>query len=264
MASGSGGPEPADVADSTSSSRGPFADYRVCEERPIGRLPSARRRSGTAETTPDDPSAADRCTGQWRVTPVAHERMSKMLQLLSHLRTTLRGDRARKTPRPFTPAVAPLEDRVLLQFNSTLTAKPNVLWPPNGRYVPVQLSGTFTEFTVVTLPDGSSHVDFEKLPGPKQGVFQIIDEYRRNQLDGLLNLTDEGGGHFSFKLTIYLQAQRSNEFPQGRRYYISVAAHDEDGWSGQTIPVWVPHSLPAPPRPQAAVSRAHASARGHL
>jgi hypothetical protein len=264
MAQGSGGTESADRADSTSSSRGFFADYRACEARPIGRLPSLRRRSGTAETSPDDPSATDRSTGQWRVTPVAHERMFKMLQLLSHLQNALRSNRARKSPRPFTPAVAPLEDRVLLQFNSTLTAKPNVLWPPKGQYVPVQLSGTFTEFTVVTPPHGSAHVVFEELPGPKQGVFQIIDEYRRNQLDGLLNLTDEGGGHFSFQLTVYLQAQRRNEFPQGRRYYITVAARDEDGWSGQTIPVWVPHALPAPPRSQASVTPAHASARGHL
>src|SRR5437588_202117 len=100
--------------------------------------------------------------------------MARMRHLLDRVRNALRGERARKPSRPFAPAVAPLEDRVLLVFNTTLTATPNILWPP-----------------------------------------------------------------------------------QGRRFYVTAAAHDNDGWNGLTVPVWVPRSLPAPkPKPVAPANHA--------
>ena len=48
---------------------------------------------------------------------------------------------------------------------------------------------------------------------------------------------------FNFSFPIHLQASRSTRYPAGRRYYISVAAKDNDGWNGKTIPVQVPISL---------------------
>jgi hypothetical protein len=127
-------------------------------------------------------------------------------------------------------SVTPLEDRRLLYFASTLVATPSVLFPPTGRFVPVVISGSFTEL---------NHP-----PQKRQlGAFQVIDEYRRIEPSGPVALTFQGQNKFTFSFTLNLQASRSLNTPPGRRYYITVAALDSDGWSGKTVAVWVPHNL---------------------
>ena len=172
-----------------------------------------------------------------------------MLRLWSRLRAALRGDRTRASRRVLTPSVAPLESRNLLNFSVKLTATPDVLFPANGQWVPVEIQGVATEFQVITLPGGKFRLDFEDLPGAKQAELEVIDEYRQYQLDGPIKLTDEGGGTFTFEETIYLQAKRAKEFAAGRRYYITVGAHDSTGWAGTTIAVQVPPGGPATAKP---------------
>jgi hypothetical protein len=143
-----------------------------------------------------------------------------------------------KPRRRAVPELAPLEDRMLLFFNVAASAVPNTLWPPNGRFVPVTITGTLREFSL----QGNKPI-FQKLGGPKKANFQVVDEYRRDEPAGPLNLVDVGGGKFTFSVTIHLEAERAAEFPAGRRYYILVAGQDIDGWGSKTVTVQVPHSL---------------------
>jgi hypothetical protein len=170
--------------------------------------------------------------------PTLRPAMAVMTRLLSRLRPARRGSRPSQA-RGLVPEVDGLEDRMLMYFSpSTATAVPKTLWPPNGRYVPVVLSGTFREFTVI-----NNKTIFELLPGPKQARFMVVDEYHLDEPSGPVHLTNLGHGNFSYSFTIHLQASRANQFPAGRRYYITVGAADNNGWSGQTIPVQVPLSL---------------------
>ncbi len=169
--------------------------------------------------------------------PTLRPAMSMVTRLLSQLRPGRKRpkiDRARR----LAPQVAPLEDRQLLYFSVAATAVPSVIWPPNGRYVPVVVSGTFKEFALV-----NSKQVFENLSGPKVANFQVVDEYHRDEPAGPIQMIDEGHGQYGFSFTINLQAERANEYVAGRRYYVIVAANDVNGWAGETVPVQVPHSL---------------------
>jgi hypothetical protein len=149
--------------------------------------------------------------------------------------------------------VTPLEDRALRAFLVTAaTVTPSVLWPPDGRFEAVTLSGVFTQYALVTS-HGKTQTVIGALPGPRSAAFQVTDEYRRDEPRGPLNLIDAGNGQFDYSTTIYLQASRANQFTAGRRYYIAVAAHDRDAWSGTTLAVVVPHDLSHPSKPQAAL-----------
>lgn len=171
--------------------------------------------------------------------PTLRPAVAALKRLLGELRPGRRkAGPARVRPR-FAPGVGALEGRSLLSFSmNSLTAVPNTLWPPNGRYVPVVVSGTLQEFTVV----GNKQV-FKALNGPKAANFFVVDEYQRDEPSAPIRLTDLGQGKFSFSFTINLQASRATEYAAGRRYYITVAAKDVDGWTGKTIPVQVPISL---------------------
>src|SRR6266568_2054686 len=106
----------------------------------------------------------------------------------------------------------------------TLSATPTRLWPPNGRLVPVTLSGTIT--------DTGSGVN------ASTAEFAVQDEYGEVQPFGKIALGP--AGNYSF--TILLRAGRRGNDLDGRHYTITVVAKDNAGNSGsQTSVVTVPH-----------------------
>lgn len=167
-----------------------------------------------------------------------------MLGILTRLH-----QRWRRSAKPFrrrrraVGEIQALEQRQLLFFSATLAASPQILLPPNGRFVPVVISGTFTE---------QNHPVKPGTPVP-QATYFVVDDYRVVQPRGPIALTYVGGNTYSFAFTLKLPAKRASNIPGGRHYYVSVAAHDADGWSGTlkdpsnprasipaTLAVWVP------------------------
>lgn len=106
----------------------------------------------------------------------------------------------------------------------TVTANPASLWPPNGRLVPVVISGTIT--------DVGSGVD------AKSAVFQITDEYGIVQPSGDVEMGADGA--YSFR--ILLSASRRGSDKNGRHYKVTIEARDLVGNLGtaETMVV-VPH-----------------------
>jgi FG-GAP-like repeat/FG-GAP repeat len=106
----------------------------------------------------------------------------------------------------------------------TLSVTPKVLWPPNGKMVPVTVSGTIT--------DTGSGVNVNS------AAYVVNDEYSEVQPQGAITLGP--GGAYSF--TVLLQASRLGTDLDGRRYTITVRAKDNAGNSGsKTSVVTVPH-----------------------
>jgi hypothetical protein len=106
----------------------------------------------------------------------------------------------------------------------TVSASPSSLWPPNGKMVPVTISGSITD-TV----DGVNAAT---------AAFAVTDEYGSVQPSGSITLGS--GGSYSF--TISLQASRQGSDKDGRQYTIVVSAQDSAGnlGSASTV-VTVPH-----------------------
>jgi hypothetical protein len=106
----------------------------------------------------------------------------------------------------------------------TLSASPKVLWPPNGRMLPVTISGTIT--------DTGSGVNLTS------AAYAVKDEYGEIQPTGAI--TVGSGGIYSF--TVLLQASRLGTDLDGRRYTVTVRAKDNAGSGGsKTSAVTVPH-----------------------
>jgi hypothetical protein len=105
-----------------------------------------------------------------------------------------------------------------------ISKNPATLWPPNGKLVPVMVSGTITDET-----DGS---------GVKNATFTVRDEYGQIQPSGSVPL--EADGRYTF--TVALEASRRGNDQDGRHYTIVVSAKDIAGNLGvaSTI-VTVPH-----------------------
>ena len=106
----------------------------------------------------------------------------------------------------------------------TVSASPSVLWPPNGRLVPVTISGTIT--------DAASGVD------ASSATFRVLDEYGQVQPGGAVVLG--AGGSYSF--TVMLEASRRGDDRNGRLYTVTVTARDIAGNAGTADGlVAVPH-----------------------
>jgi hypothetical protein len=104
----------------------------------------------------------------------------------------------------------------------TLSTTPNSLWPPNGKMVPVTVSGTITD-TGCTVTSAA---------------YTVKDEYGKLQPHGAITLGP--GGAYSF--TVVLQASRLGADLDGRRYTVAVRAKDNAGnASSKTGVVTVPH-----------------------
>ncbi|HXZ81562.1 MAG TPA: alpha-amylase family glycosyl hydrolase [Terriglobales bacterium] len=106
----------------------------------------------------------------------------------------------------------------------TISASPASLWPPNGKMLPVTVSGAIT--------DNLSGVD------ASTAAFKVVDEYGTVQPNGPVSLGP--GGSYSF--TVSLQASRNGSDRDGRHYTITVSANDLAGNPGSAATVvTVPH-----------------------
>jgi len=103
-------------------------------------------------------------------------------------------------------------------------ALPASLWPPDGRTVPVTVSGT--------VADATSGVD------PSSARFSVVDEYGQVQPTGAVSVGS--GGHYT--AAVSLPASRNGSDKDGRRYTIVVRVLDNAGNLGTaTTLVTVPH-----------------------
>ncbi len=109
----------------------------------------------------------------------------------------------------------------------TVSANPSTLWPPNGKMVPVTVSGTITD----NEPGGTGI----NLSTP---AYKVIDEYGQVQPTGSLSLDSSG----NYSITILLEASRNGNDEGGRQYKITVSAVDNAGNPGSSSTVVsVPH-----------------------
>jgi hypothetical protein len=117
------------------------------------------------------------------------------------------------------------------------TASPNILWPPNGKFVTVTVSGT--------VVDNLSGVN------PASLRFAVADEYGKVQPSGAIvdvsrsAPTSFGGFEMvNFSFQVSLQARRFGYDFDGRQYFIGVSAQDMAGnaGTGGTV-VTVPHDM---------------------
>jgi len=105
----------------------------------------------------------------------------------------------------------------------TVSATPSFLWPPNGKMVPVTLSGRITDTTGCTV---------------KSAAYTVADEYGEVQPSGVVTLGP--GGAYSF--TILLQASRLGADLDGRLYTVTVSASNKAGKTGSQVgTIMVPH-----------------------
>jgi hypothetical protein len=111
----------------------------------------------------------------------------------------------------------------------SLSASPDRLWPPNGKWVPVIVSGV--------IADATPGVD------ASTATYSVVDEYSQVQPGGSIRL--DAAGHFSF--TILLRASRRGTDASGRTYIVRVAASDTAGNRGTaSTVVIVPHDVAHP------------------
>jgi hypothetical protein len=107
---------------------------------------------------------------------------------------------------------------------TTVTANPNSLWPPNGKFVNVHVTGRVTDTDLGPNPTVSYHV---------------VDEYGQVQPSGS-NIPVNPDGTYSFNVP--LQSRREGQDKDGRTYTIDVVAHDLAGNTGTgSTTVIVPH-----------------------
>jgi hypothetical protein len=97
----------------------------------------------------------------------------------------------------------------------SVSATPKTLWPPNGKMVPVTISGT--------IKDTESGVN------TSTAAYAVTDEYGLIQPSGHFTILD-ASGRYSF--TIQLQASRNGNDRDGRQYIITVSAQDKAGNKG--------------------------------
>jgi hypothetical protein len=95
----------------------------------------------------------------------------------------------------------------------TVSANPTTLSPPNGRLVPVTVSGT-----IIDESDGSG-------VQADSAAYQVMDEYSQVQPSGSVTL----GMNSQYTFTVALQASRRGNDPDGRHYTIAVSARDNAG-----------------------------------
>ena len=100
---------------------------------------------------------------------------------------------------------------------ATVTATPNIFWPPNHKMVDVKIDGSATD----------------DMSGIASVIISVTDEY------GIYNMTVP-----QFGSTIQLEAWREGTDKDGRTYTITVVATDKTGNQSTAITeVIVPHDM---------------------
>ena len=106
----------------------------------------------------------------------------------------------------------------------TITATPATLWPPNGKLVPVTITGMIT--------------DEDSDPDAITATYEVEDKYRSVQPKGSVPIKRDG----TYSFTISLQASRNGNDLDGREYTITVRAFDDEGNEGSAATsVITPH-----------------------
>jgi hypothetical protein len=106
-----------------------------------------------------------------------------------------------------------------------VSVTPSSLWPPNGKMVPVTVSGAIT--------DSGSGID------PASVRFAVNDSQGRVQPSGNVSVGPDG----SYAFTLSLEASRDGNNKSGRTYTLSISARDLAGNAGSNYAnVTVPHS----------------------
>lgn len=106
----------------------------------------------------------------------------------------------------------------------TVSASPSTLWPPDGKMIPVTISGRMT--------DNLSGVN------SSTAAFTVNDSYGLVQPSGPVSPASDG----TYSFTISLEAGRDGQDKSGRLYTITVSAQDNAGNpSSSTAMVIVPH-----------------------
>lgn len=124
------------------------------------------------------------------------------------------------------PGVNQLEARTVMHASViSVVATPTSLWPPNGRLVPVVVSGVIAEDDGVDLG----------------ATFQVNDEYGLVQPSGPVTLSENPDGTFSYAFTTLLKARRRGQDRDGRQYEIEVSAFDDHSDAQSSTFVTVPH-----------------------
>lgn len=104
----------------------------------------------------------------------------------------------------------------------TLSTTPAALWPPNGKTVPVTVSGTITD-TGCTVT---------------AAAYSVTDEYGKVQPSGPVTLSPEG----AYSFTVLLEASRLGADIDGRVYTVTVGASNDASKTGsEARTVIVPH-----------------------
>jgi hypothetical protein len=107
----------------------------------------------------------------------------------------------------------------------TAAAAPTTLWPPNGRTIPVSLSGSI-------IASGCSL-------NLTSARYVVQDEYGQVQPQGSIAIGDDG----TFSFNVQLLASRRGGDRNGRKYTITISAQTADGAIGSTTAiVTVPHN----------------------
>jgi Beta-propeller repeat len=102
---------------------------------------------------------------------------------------------------------------------TTLSRKPSMLWPPNGKLVPVDISGRMTD-------------DLSGIDAPT-AAFHVIDEYGLVQPAGPIVVEPDG----SYSARVLLEASRRGRDRDGRRYEVFVSVADKAGNIGSASEV---------------------------
>jgi hypothetical protein len=104
-------------------------------------------------------------------------------------------------------------------------ANPDILWPPNHKFVPVTVTG---------------HVN-DNFSGIVHTVsYHVADEYHQVQPSGVATVNSQG----NYSFVVNLQSSRLGQDRNGRQYTIYVTAYDVAGNTATASPgVLVPHDM---------------------